>query len=370
MNQQNWKRAAAGILAALLCTGALSGCGSKDNGKSAQKDSDATVVQNVDITDEVAKINDQPITVGEFQYYVYNTALMKAYTKDSGFSGDFSTLDWDEKTESGKTLAQEVIDEALDAVIAEVLTVQEGKENGVENTAEEQEQTNQAVDSFIAQSGQEQFNLTANAMAINSAEDYKKLYNRMITVQKVQDDIQTNPDKYITDREKLKSYKNDKKATVQHILIMNNSEKTEDPEALINQVLERAKKGDDFYELMQEFNEDTGETEAGYTFGPGEMVKEFEEAAFALDYDQISDVVKSDYGYHIIKRLVGTAELQNYWKENAKINKNDKVISEISVSEITQAASNAQKKLQEQSKSNSANANTAGGDSENTAQSK
>ena len=102
---------------------------------------------------------------------------------------------------------------------------------------------------------------------------------------------------------------------------------------------------------------------AGYTFGRGEMVKDFEEAAFALDYVQICEVVQSEYGYHIIKRLVGTAELQNYWKESAKIEKNDKVIKEISVQEITQAAANAQKKLQEQSKSSaasSANTGTAG----------
>ena len=191
------------------------------------------------------------------------------------------------------------------------------------------------------------FNLSMNSMAINGADDYKKLYSQIVGAQKSDEDIQNNFDKYAPDKDKLKKYKSDKKVTVQHILIQNNSEKQENPEEAINSVLERAKAGEDFVALMNEFNEDPGETEAGYTFGPGEMVKEFEDAAFALDYDQISDVVKSDYGYHIIKRLVGTAELTNMWVDEAKISKNEKVLKGISVRNILKAAENASQKAQE-----------------------
>lgn len=339
------------ILAMLLfCCMFLTSCGQKTDGQSTSDNNDT--LQNSGISSssaEVAKINGEVLTASEFQYYIYNTAMMKAYNLDSGFTGDFSSIDWSQKTDTGKTLAEDVKDEALNNAIAEILTTQQGKQNGVEISADEQAQYDQAVDSFIEQSGEEQFKLTANAMAISSADDYKKLYSRMMLVQKVQDDIQKNPDKYITDKEMLKKYKSNDKVTVQHILIMNDSQKQADPKAAINEVLERAKAGEDFYQLMQEFNEDTGETEAGYTFGPGEMVKEFEDAAFALDYDQISDVVESEYGYHVIKRLIGTAELQAYWKENADITQNDSVLKDISVENIVQSAENAQKKLQEQS---------------------
>lgn len=38
-------------------------------------------------------------------------------------------------------------------------------------------------------------------------------------------------------------------------------------------------------------------------FGPGKMVKEFEEAAYATEVGQVSDPVKTPFGYHLIKRM-------------------------------------------------------------------
>ncbi len=60
-----------------------------------------------------------------------------------------------------------------------------------------------------------------------------------------------------------------------------------------------------FDELMNEYSEDTGLTAYpdGYCFICGDMVEEFSTAAEALGEYEISDVVTSDYGYHIILRL-------------------------------------------------------------------
>ncbi len=79
--------------------------------------------------------------------------------------------------------------------------------------------------------------------------------------------------------------------------------------ALAEEILEKAKGGEDFDKLIAEYNEDPGEvakedgTFDGYLFTKGEMVEEFETAAYALEIDGISDIVETDYGYHIIKRV-------------------------------------------------------------------
>jgi parvulin-like peptidyl-prolyl isomerase len=74
-------------------------------------------------------------------------------------------------------------------------------------------------------------------------------------------------------------------------------------------VLKRAKSGEDFAKLVKEFSDDPGSKETGgeYTFArakdsPGRaMVPEFESAAFSLKTNQVSDLVTTKYGYHIIK---------------------------------------------------------------------
>ncbi len=64
------------------------------------------------------------------------------------------------------------------------------------------------------------------------------------------------------------------------------------------EVLNKAKSGEDFDNLVSQYSEDSTST---YSFGKGEMDPAFEKAAFNLGTDEISDVVESEYGYHIIK---------------------------------------------------------------------
>ena len=71
----------------------------------------------------------------------------------------------------------------------------------------------------------------------------------------------------------------------------------------IEDLLKRARDGEDFAKLAREFSEDPGSKDKGgeYTFPRGQMVPEFEAAAFSLKTNQISDVVTTPFGYHIIK---------------------------------------------------------------------
>ena len=70
-------------------------------------------------------------------------------------------------------------------------------------------------------------------------------------------------------------------------------------------ILERLNKGEKFANIAQQVSLCPSGKRGGDlgTFGRGKMVREFETASFALQKGQISGIVKTKYGYHIIKRL-------------------------------------------------------------------
>ena len=71
-------------------------------------------------------------------------------------------------------------------------------------------------------------------------------------------------------------------------------------------IVERLKNGEKFGKLAKELSIDKGsgkkDGNLGY-FTKGMMVKPFEEVAFKLQIGEISDPIKTEFGYHIIKRL-------------------------------------------------------------------
>src|SRR5579872_5524237 len=104
------------------------------------------------------------------------------------------------------------------------------------------------------------------------------------------------------------------RAHVTHILISTIDQITKEPlpaekkkekEQLAKSVRERAVNGGDFAKLVKQYSEDPGSKDNGgeYTFPRGQMVPEFEAASFTLKTNQISDLVETRFGYHIIKLL-------------------------------------------------------------------
>ncbi len=76
--------------------------------------------------------------------------------------------------------------------------------------------------------------------------------------------------------------------------------------ALANELRSRILAGEDFAALARAYSDDTGSGANGGDlgwFGKGRMVAPFEEAAFSLPLNQVSEPVKTDFGYHLIEVL-------------------------------------------------------------------
>jgi parvulin-like peptidyl-prolyl isomerase len=86
------------------------------------------------------------------------------------------------------------------------------------------------------------------------------------------------------------------KIRVSHILVEKH------PKAM--EILEELRNGADFEKLAKDNSKCPSKKNGGDLgfFGKGQMVKEFEKAAFNLESGEISDIVKTQFGYHLIKR--------------------------------------------------------------------
>jgi peptidyl-prolyl cis-trans isomerase C len=96
--------------------------------------------------------------------------------------------------------------------------------------------------------------------------------------------------------ETVKTLKPEQEARARHILV--------ETEAQAKAALERIRKGEDFAKLAAELSTDPGSGKEGGDLGwfeKGRMVPEFSEAAFKLEKGQVSEPVKSQFGFHIIK---------------------------------------------------------------------
>ncbi len=93
-------------------------------------------------------------------------------------------------------------------------------------------------------------------------------------------------------------------ASVRHILISTEQRKPEDALKLAKDIVARLKKGEDFAKLAKEYTDDPGSKETGGLYADADVsqwVPEFKQAAVTLPIGQISDPVKTDYGYHVMK---------------------------------------------------------------------
>jgi peptidyl-prolyl cis-trans isomerase D len=102
----------------------------------------------------------------------------------------------------------------------------------------------------------------------------------------------------------IEQYSTPEQVRASHILLKTEGKDDATVKAKAESILKQAKAGADFAELAKKNSEDEGSAKNGGDldyFGKGRMVPEFDAAVFAMQPGQISDLVKTQYGYHIIK---------------------------------------------------------------------
>lgn len=307
-----------------------------------------------------AKVDGTAITDLDMKYYIYIAANDYFKDNNSDTSIKIADFDWSQTGSDGKTAEQIVKEKALDSAVKETLIMNLGIKNKVEWDKEASEnQAESQTKQLISNYGEELVSLNAQAQGLSTIKQYKRKIVQAQLLQAIDSDMEENPSKYYPENmSALNDYVTDGKASAKHILIKNDTSAAqntqaegeeaapaEDKRAKAEEILGRIRNGEDFDTLMKEFNEDTGETENGYTFSAGEMTAPFEKAAFALKIDEVSDIVESQYGYHIIKRIPGRFELEGYLKNKAKV-KTTGAFNKLSVADIMKEIDNATNEFQ------------------------
>ena len=109
--------------------------------------------------------------------------------------------------------------------------------------------------------------------------------------------------------------------------------------ALADEIKGKIAAGEDFAELAKQYSVDTGSAQTGGAlglFGRGTMVEEFEKAAFALKAGEVSEVIQSQFGYHIIK--VHDVQTLNTMKANGASEQEIEIQKSALMSNIAQDA--------------------------------
>jgi peptidyl-prolyl cis-trans isomerase SurA len=252
--------------------------------------SDAAVAKVFDRV--VAKVNNEIITLSSVNERV--ELLRQKYR------GDFKGRD-----------EKEVLDEALNTIVEEKLQLQEGKKRGL---AVDDSAVEAAVKDIEKKNGLEEGQLAAMLESEGrSMESYKNHIRDQILVSKVVR-FELGSRVSISERKIAKYYHDNQKdfwdpgkARVRHILILTekglSADKKKEKYLRAKEILREIKRGKDFAAAAKEYSEDISASEGGDVgfVEKGKMVPEFEKAVYSLKEGAISDIVETEYGYHIIK---------------------------------------------------------------------
>ena len=313
------KRALGAALSLTLAAGVLTGCGGP---MAADPIKDMMGADSGITSDTVMlKVNGSDITAGDLFFWMSQSASQVASYSQAMGGGE--EVDWSAEAGDGQTMADYVKQNAKEQAILYNVVAAKANENGYEFTKEDKE----AYEEELAQAkedlgGEEAYQNWLTTSCITEA-GMEKLSSVGVLFNHMLEGMFKEGSENAPTEEDLQTYaaENDL-LCAKHILLMTQDRTTgeqmseEDAaakQATAQGLLDQLKAIQDpaelektFDTLMNENSEDTGlaTNPDGYTFTAGQMVPEFEDATRALEFGQVSpELVKSDYGYHIILRL-------------------------------------------------------------------
>lgn len=331
------KKTISGLLALLLLLTLCVGCGGKDDQtedeQNGQEVSDGentlagnifTTLTDLDMSETVLEVDGNTVPADLYLYWLMNKSYeleyqLNMYKMSYGMYAE--TLDengrikWDQTLE-GTPLADIVRQEAEANAMSYALLENVAKAHNVALTAEDQTAVDEALAQQIEQSGgEEAFNQSLNEAGLSRDSHVRMISSQYLFRHLLELAGDPSSDLYEAPDE------ND--AYVDHILLMTKDSATNEPlseedvaakKAQAEDLLTQLQASDDpetlFTELAGTYGEDPGrESGAGYLIDPDtNFVQEFKDAAFALKPGEISGIVESDYGYHILLRKELTEE--------------------------------------------------------------
>lgn len=239
-------------------------------------------------TKTVMKINGIAVPEGVYTYYYASLYV-------TGMSYGYET----------SKIAEMAVAQTMQHVAIKELA----KELKLEMTAMENKSVIDSRNAYIEQQGKSEFNRMLQAMNMTKKQ-YEDMDNTNYMYSKIADYYFGENGVDIPSEEELINDYKENYIRATHILLSTQKTESDEDRAAVKktaeEVLAKAKAGENFYDLIREYGEDPGVAETpeeGYYFTTGQMVTEFETAAFALAENEISDLVETQYGYHIILRL-------------------------------------------------------------------
>lgn len=245
------------------------------------------------LKDPVAVVNGEPITKAKLDE-AFNNAVQA-----TGMKAD--TLTPEQKLEGYRQLLDELIIDKLVTKAAEGVVVPQSEVDAELAKIKSQFPNEEAFNKQLTDAGQDPAKI---------GDMLKKMLQQQHWME-----AQLGSKVAVTDEEAKKFYESNKaefaepdQVKASHILFL--VKKDDSPEVAkakleaAKKAEARAKKGEDFAKLAKELSEEPGAKESGGNldfFSKDKMVPEFADAAFAAKVGSISDPVKTQFGYHIIK---------------------------------------------------------------------